>query len=50
MQVKSCVEIEKKYQQAVEEKTTLAEQLQAEIELCAEAEEMRARYAILKYI
>jgi myosin protein heavy chain len=34
--------------QAVEEKITLQEQLQAEVELCAEAEEMRARLAARK--
>ena len=34
---------DKQYQQAKEEKNILAEQLQAETELCAEAEEMRAR-------
>jgi hypothetical protein len=32
----------------VEEKITLQEQLQAEVELCAEAEEMRARLAARK--
>ncbi len=36
-------ELDKQYQQALEEKNILAEQLQAETELCAEAEEMRAR-------
>lgn len=35
-------------QNAVEEKNVLAEQLQAEVELCAEAEEMRARLAARK--
>lgn len=40
---KNTQEYEKKYQQALVEKTTLAEQLQAEIELCAEAEESRSR-------
>ncbi|KAI8119067.1 non-muscle, Myosin heavy chain [Lucilia cuprina] len=40
---KSTQEFERKYQQALEEKTSLAEQLQAEIELCAEAEESRSR-------
>ena len=35
--------LDKQYQQAMEEKNILAEQLQAETELCAEAEEMRAR-------
>ena len=34
--------------QALEEKNILAEQLQAETELCAEAEEMRARLAARK--
>lgn len=38
-------EFERKYQTAIEEKTHLAEQLQAEIELCAEAEESRMRLA-----
>ncbi|XP_075461386.1 myosin-10-like isoform X2 [Ascaphus truei] len=37
-----------KYQQLVEEKSILAEQLQAETELFAEAEEMRARLASKK--
>ena len=32
----------------MEEKITLQEQLQAEVELCAEAEEMRARLAARK--
>ena len=36
-------DLDKQYQQAMEEKNILAEQLQAETELCAEAEEMRAR-------
>uniref|UniRef100_T1GTH2 Myosin motor domain-containing protein n=1 Tax=Megaselia scalaris TaxID=36166 RepID=T1GTH2_MEGSC len=40
---KSTQEYEKKYQVAMDEKTALAEQLQAEIELCAEAEESRSR-------
>lgn len=40
---KSTQEFERKYQTALEEKTSLAEQLQAEIELCAEAEESRSR-------
>ncbi|XP_077425835.1 myosin-10 isoform X2 [Vanacampus margaritifer] len=39
------VDMERKHQQLVEEKTILAEQLQAETELFAEAEEMRARLA-----
>lgn len=34
--------------QVVDEKNTLAEQLQAETELCAEAEEMRLRLAARK--
>lgn len=42
-QVKVSEELEKKYKQIVEEKNIIAEQLQAEIELCAEAEEMRIR-------
>ncbi|XP_072319669.1 myosin-10-like isoform X1 [Eucyclogobius newberryi] len=42
------VEMERKYQQLVEEKNILAEQLQAETELFAEAEEMRARLASRK--
>jgi len=37
-----------RYQTAVDEKNALAEQLQAEVELCAEAEEMRARLAARK--
>lgn len=40
---KNAQEYEKKLKTAVEEKTHLAEQLQAEIELCAEAEESRVR-------
>ena len=36
-------DLDRQYQQALEEKNILAEQLQAETELCAEAEEMRAR-------
>ncbi len=43
-QVRIAEETEKRYKQVVEEKTVLAEQLQAEIDLCAEAEEMRIRY------
>ncbi|KAM6966567.1 myosin-10 isoform 3-T3 [Tautogolabrus adspersus] len=42
------VEMERKHQQLVEEKNILAEQLQAETELFAEAEEMRARLASKK--
>ncbi|XP_029992537.1 myosin-10 isoform X2 [Sphaeramia orbicularis] len=42
------VETERKYQQLLEEKNILAEQLQAETELFAEAEEMRARLASRK--
>ncbi|XP_026538171.1 myosin-10-like isoform X2 [Notechis scutatus] len=41
-------ELENKYQQLSEEKAILAEQLQAETELFAEAEEMRARLAARK--
>ncbi|XP_032657564.1 myosin-10 isoform X4 [Chelonoidis abingdonii] len=41
-------EMERKHQQIVEEKNILAEQLQAETELFAEAEEMRARLAAKK--
>merc|ERR1711936_1133167 len=40
--------LDKQYQQAMEEKNILAERLQAETELCAEAEEMRARLAARK--
>ncbi|XP_012936861.1 myosin-10 isoform X4 [Aplysia californica] len=36
-------EMERRYAQIIEEKNILAEQLQAETELCAEAEESRAR-------
>lgn len=39
---------QRKFQQAIEEKTHLAEQLQAEIELCAEAEESRIRLVARK--
>ncbi|XP_068118862.1 myosin-10 isoform X5 [Hyperolius riggenbachi] len=42
------VEMERKHQQLIEEKNILAEQLQAETELFAEAEEMRARLAVKK--
>ncbi|XP_062284117.1 myosin-10 isoform X5 [Scomber scombrus] len=42
------VEMERKHQQLIEEKNILAEQLQAETELFAEAEEMRARLASRK--
>ncbi|XP_064179509.1 myosin-10-like [Anguilla rostrata] len=42
------VEMERKHQQLTEEKNILAEQLQAETELFAEAEEMRARLAAKK--
>merc|ERR1719328_116337 len=38
---KVVTQLENKYDQAIEEKNILAEQLQAETELCAEAEEMR---------
>ena len=41
-------DLDRQYQQALEEKNILAEQLQAETELCAEAEEMRARYVTRK--
>ena len=40
---KAVNDLEKQFNQALEEKNILAEQLQAETELCAEAEEMRAR-------
>merc|ERR1712080_201934 len=43
-----ALNLDKQYQQALEEKNILAEQLQAETELCAEAEEMRARLAARK--
>ena len=39
--VKEQEEIERKYMQVQEEKNILSEQLQAETELCAEAEEVR---------
>lgn len=42
-QIKNAEEIERRYRQAIEEKNALADQLQAEVELCAEAEEMRVR-------
>uniref|UniRef100_A0A8C5FBG5 Myosin, heavy chain 10, non-muscle n=1 Tax=Gadus morhua TaxID=8049 RepID=A0A8C5FBG5_GADMO len=42
------LDMERKHQQIVEEKNILAEQLQAETELFAEAEEMRARLAAKK--
>ncbi|KAJ3601423.1 hypothetical protein NHX12_032391 [Muraenolepis orangiensis] len=42
------VEMQRKHQQLAEEKSILAEQLQAETELFAEAEEMRARLASKK--
>jgi len=42
------IELEKKIQQLVEEKCMIAEQLQAETELCAEAEEARGRLASRK--
>ncbi|XP_055688811.1 myosin heavy chain, non-muscle isoform X2 [Lutzomyia longipalpis] len=45
---KSAQDYEKKFQLAMEEKTQLAEQLQAEIELCAEAEESRIRLSARK--
>lgn len=40
-------DLDKQYQQIMEEKNILAEQLQAETELCAEAEEMRARWVVV---
>ena len=40
--------LNKQYEQALEEKNIMAEQLQAETELCAEAEETRARVAARK--
>lgn len=49
-QIKNAEEIEKRFKEAIEAKNVLAEQLQAEIELCAEAEEMRIRCADLIYI
>ncbi|XP_028674409.1 myosin-10 isoform X1 [Erpetoichthys calabaricus] len=45
---RELVEMERKNQQIIEEKNILAEQLQAETELFAEAEEMRARLAAKK--
>ncbi|XP_053090908.1 myosin-10 isoform X2 [Pangasianodon hypophthalmus] len=42
------VELERKHQQLLEEKSVLTDQLQAEAELFAEAEEMRARLASRK--
>ena len=48
MAVKQGEENQVKLQQALDEKSMLAEQLQAETELCAEAEEMRARLALKK--
>ena len=39
---KDYTEMERKYQQILEEKSILAEQLQAEAELSAEAEEVRS--------
>ncbi|XP_076043123.1 myosin heavy chain 10 isoform X2 [Oratosquilla oratoria] len=42
-QKKTKEDVERKFEQALQEKNVLAEQLQAETELCAEAEEMRAR-------
>jgi myosin protein heavy chain len=41
-------DLEKKHQQAIEEKNALQEQLQAEVELCNEAEEGRIRLAARK--
>ena len=45
---KVVADLDRQYAQAMEEKNILAEQLQAETELCAEAEEMRARYVQIK--
>jgi len=45
---KEVVTLNQQYEQALEEKNILAEQLQAETELCAEAEEMRVRLAARK--
>lgn len=42
------IELEKKIQNLIEEKMMIAEQLQAETELCAEAEEARGRLASRK--
>ena len=43
-------EIERRYAQIIEEKNILAEQLQAETELCAEAEEVRRNCSHLLHI
>ena len=43
---KVVADLDRQYAQAMEEKNILAEQLQEETELCAEAEEMRARYIL----
>merc|ERR1712083_534217 len=40
--------LDKQYQQAMRENNILVEQLEAETELCAEAEEMRARLVARK--
>ena len=40
--------LNKQYQQVLEEKNVLAERLQAEMELCGEAEEMRQRLTARK--
>lgn len=48
-QLRSKDEYEKRLQDALEDKAALAEQLQAEVELCAEAEEMRARWVLEYY-
>lgn len=48
-QVRSSEEYERRLQAALEEKTVLAEQLQAEVELCAEAEEMRVRLVLAEF-
>ncbi|KAK6170018.1 hypothetical protein SNE40_018509 [Patella caerulea] len=47
-QQQDLLEFEKRFTQVIEEKNILAEQLQAETELCAEAEESRARLAARK--
>ena len=39
-------DLEKKHQQIMEEKVALAEQLQAEVELCNEAEEVIVYYLL----
>ena len=42
------LELEKKHITMMEEKNILAEQLQAESELCAEAEEVRRGFSVLQ--